>query len=101
MVANHSPTSRHSFHNDCTIMTAHTRWMIWAGTIAIVLSAPLLLPAALPMGVVAQAQNAAAPAAKRQHPSGTHGKKTANPPEAAATQRPKLPPRVPFTAADD
>jgi predicted acylesterase/phospholipase RssA len=82
-------------------MTAHTRWMIWAGTIAIVLSAPLLLPAALPMGVVAQAQNAAAPAAKRQHPSGTHGKKTANPPGAAATQRPKLPPRIPFTAADD
>jgi predicted acylesterase/phospholipase RssA len=73
-----------------------SRSTILAGALAVICSAPMFLPAALPLGVIAQAQDAPA----RKHSSHKHAKKPATP-EAAAAQAPKLPARIPFTAEDD
>ncbi len=66
---------------------------IWAGALAVMMSAPIYLP----LGASALAQGA------HKHPSHAQGKKPATPQTAApaAAQAPKLPARIPFTAADD
>jgi predicted acylesterase/phospholipase RssA len=75
-------------------MTGPMRWTILAGALAVILSAPMFLP----LGATALAQNAPA----RKHSGHTQSKKPATPEATApAAQAPKLPARVPFTAADD
>src|ERR1700691_4055845 len=66
-----------------SIMSRYARWTICTCTAAALLSAAI---------ATAQAQSA-------QHPD--HAKKAAPPAAAAPAQLPKLPPRTPFTAADD
>jgi hypothetical protein len=73
-------------------MSRYRRWIVRLGVVAIILSAPAFAPAALDDGGSAQAQS--------QRHTGARAKKTSNPP-VAAPQPPKLPPRVPFTAADE
>ncbi len=83
-------------------MTMHTRWTICAA--AALVSAPFLAPPQV------LAQGLAAPAATQSHPhwvaqarakpspSGKVGRAPAPPPPST---QPQLPPRVPFTAAED
>ena len=72
----------------CTIF----RSTILAAALALMLSAPMFMP------MRALAQDAPA----RKHAGHTHAKKAAPPQAAAAVaQAPKLPARIPFTAADD
>ena len=79
-------------------MTEPTRFTTWAATLAVTLSVSMLIPGAPRIGAAALAQGAPQ---TRPHTQ-AHSKKPA-PPEAAApaAQAPKLPPRIPFTAADD
>jgi hypothetical protein len=75
-------------------MNTFARWTICTGTAAAILAAPIFIPGrALYAVAVAQAQSA--------HPSGGAPASKAAPPAAAAVAPPKLPPRTPFTAADD
>ena len=77
-------------------MTPSARWTICTCTAAALLAAPGFFPGSSPYTVaIAQAQST--------HPSpGAHAKKPAAAPAApAASGQPKLPPRTPFSAADD
>ena len=61
------------------------------------LAAPLFMPSGLPFAAaMAQAQKASTPGHSRRA-----ARKVLVPPPPAAAQTPKLPPRVPFTAADE
>jgi hypothetical protein len=76
-------------------MNTFARWTICTCTAAAILAAPIFIPgSALYAVAVAQAQSA--------HPSGgAPASKAPAAPSAAAVAPPKLPPRTPFTAADD
>ena len=79
-------------------MNPSVRWTIWTCTAAIVLAATFFIPTPSPFAATAQAQSA-------RHQVGARAKKApTKPPVAppgAAAQQSKLPPRTPFTAADD
>jgi len=74
-------------------MNKHRRWTIGTCAAAALLAAPFLVPSAAPFAAAtAQAQSA-------RHAKGSHAKNAPAPPVAAA-QPIKLPPRIPFTAAE-
>ncbi len=76
-------------------MNHSTRWTISTCAAATVLAATFSL---LPQGSIAAAT---AQAQSARHQVGARAKKAPAKPPVAAAQQPKLPPRVPFTAADD
>ncbi len=77
------------------LMGKSTRWIVCSCSAAALVAAAYLLPTGMTFGTAtAQAQST-------RHSTGTHAKKTPSQPPAAAAQAPKLPPRAPFTAADD
>ena len=78
-------------------MNKSARWTICiaAAVLAVLLTAPALIATGLSFATAtAQAQT-------MRHHTVTRGKQPARQPAAAATPAPKLPPRTPFTAADD
>jgi hypothetical protein len=66
-------------------------WMLATAISAAALAVPVATPQALAQGAAPQAHRGA----------GTHSKKPPNAPPAPGPQQSKLPPRAPFTAADD
>jgi predicted acylesterase/phospholipase RssA len=78
-------------------MNKFMRWTVSAGAAAAMLAAPLLAPPGLSFTTAtAQTQRASGPGHTRRV-----ARKTPAAPAPAAAQAPKLPSRVPFTAADD
>ena len=76
-------------------MSHFARWTICTCTAAAILSAPIFLPDSAPCAVaIAQAQTA-------HPPPGASPQKPPAAPVAPAAGVPKLPPRTPFSAADD
>jgi predicted acylesterase/phospholipase RssA len=75
-------------------MANMARW--YAYTAAALLAAPLLMPAPF-----AAAQNPSAPAPKAPAPKAPAHKRAPAKPPAAQPQAKQLPPRIPFTAADE
>ena len=76
-------------------MSKSARWTVCTCTAAALLWAPLLVPSRLPLAAAAQAQSA------HGHAAGARAKKTSRLPPAATAQPRQLPPRTPFTAADE
>jgi predicted acylesterase/phospholipase RssA len=77
-------------------MNKHTRWTICTCTAAVLLSAPFFVSSGISLlTATAQAKSA------NEHSARTHAQKAPGPPPAAATQPRQLPPRIPFTAADE
>jgi len=81
-------------------MNHNTRWTLGAAAVAVVLSAPALVPLPAPFAVLSYAQEG--PSAKAAGPrrAGRTRKPERQPAVAPAVQ-PELPPRIPFTAADE
>src|SRR5271169_5918459 len=77
-------------------MNKHTRLTICTCTAAVLLSAPFFVSSGISLlAATAQAKSA------NEHSARTHAQKAPGPPPAAATQPRQLPPRIPFTAADE
>jgi hypothetical protein len=82
------------------IMRTFIRRTICSGTALALVALPLLVPAVWPFaGATAHAQNAQAPMRRRAVVQ--RAKPAPAAPAAASAQPRKLPPRIPFTAADD
>jgi hypothetical protein len=83
-------------------MKKHPRWVICTGAAAAMLAAPVLVPLRVPFAAApAHAQGVSSPDKVAQPRRAARTRKPASPPPAAAAAQPQLPPRVPFTAAED